>query len=143
MYIEKKLLFNLFGLFRVYYRYTVYYRENFDVNAPKMILYYTDVSSYMLPLIIEELCDKYYSKLTALSSGVKEVEAVPEPSREPLDIYQCRHCKSIYDKAFGEPNMQIPLGTPFAQLPADFRCTLCEAPKEDFVRVDDFVIAQV
>jgi rubredoxin len=36
----------------------------------------------------------------------------------------------VYDPAFGEG--VIPPGVPFADLPAEYTCSLCDAPKSEF-----------
>lgn len=47
--------------------------------------------------------------------------------------YVCRFCGHLYDPALGDPANDVPAGTPFAELPADWRCPECGAPKGDFV----------
>ncbi|NLG87340.1 MAG: High molecular weight rubredoxin [Firmicutes bacterium] len=47
--------------------------------------------------------------------------------------YQCQVCKYIYDPEQGDPERNIPLGTPFDKLPVDWKCPICGAPKEAFV----------
>ena len=43
----------------------------------------------------------------------------------------------IYDPAVGDPIGRIPSGTPFADLPDDWVCPVCGAPKSEFVRMAD------
>jgi flavin reductase (DIM6/NTAB) family NADH-FMN oxidoreductase RutF/rubredoxin len=47
--------------------------------------------------------------------------------------YQCQVCKYVYDPQQGDPERNIPPGTPFDKLPADWKCPICGAPKEAFV----------
>ena len=58
--------------------------------------------------------------------------AVPETAR-----MECRICWQIYDPAAGDPVAQIPPGTPFANLPQDWRCPTCDGPKDQFLALDD------
>ena len=51
--------------------------------------------------------------------------------------YKCRICGAIYDPAVGDPSRGIPAGTPFAELPDDWRCPLCQMPKSEFDPVED------
>ena len=46
--------------------------------------------------------------------------------------YQCRWCGYVYDPAKGESQRNTPAGTPFEDLPEDWRCPDCRAPKADF-----------
>lgn len=55
--------------------------------------------------------------------------------REKSEKYQCTDCGYIYDPDQGDPENGIPAGTPFAELPDDWVCPVCGAPKSEFVRV--------
>ncbi len=46
--------------------------------------------------------------------------------------YKCSVCGWIYDPAVGDPKHGIAPGTPFEELPADWHCPRCGAPKEKF-----------
>jgi rubredoxin len=50
---------------------------------------------------------------------------------------ECGICWHVYDPAEGDSVWQIPAGTPFAQLPADWRCPNCDADPSKFMRVRD------
>jgi rubredoxin len=41
----------------------------------------------------------------------------------------------VYDENTGDPENGIDLGTRFQQLPGNYTCSVCDAPKEDFVAV--------
>jgi rubredoxin len=46
--------------------------------------------------------------------------------------YVCNVCGYVYDPAEGDPEHDIPAGTPFEQLPADWTCPVCGASKDEF-----------
>nr|WP_211213523.1 rubredoxin [Solimonas variicoloris] len=46
-------------------------------------------------------------------------------------------CWWVYDPAEGDPVWQIAPGTPFAQLPAHWRCPRCDGDAEQFMVLDD------
>lgn len=46
---------------------------------------------------------------------------------------ECGICWWVYDPAEGDDVQQVPAGTPFAALPADWNCPNCEAPKSRFM----------
>ena len=54
-----------------------------------------------------------------------------------LKKYRCKICGWIYDEAKGDPDNGIAPGTRFEDLPAEFVCPLCGAPKEEYEVVED------
>jgi rubredoxin len=51
----------------------------------------------------------------------------------PLDHrHQCVSCLSMYDPAYGDLSQGVEIGTAFKNLPAEFCCELCDAPKSTF-----------
>jgi rubredoxin len=46
-----------------------------------------------------------------------------------MQKYQCQICGHIYDPERGDPVTGIVPGTPFEDLPADWVCPECGAPK--------------
>ncbi|HQT37935.1 MAG TPA: rubredoxin [Acidocella sp.] len=53
-----------------------------------------------------------------------------------LAQFECRICWTIYDPAIGDDVAQIEPGTPFTELPEDWCCPVCEAPKAQFLLID-------
>ena len=51
---------------------------------------------------------------------------------EPV-LTECRICWHRYDPATGDELGQIPAGTPFADLPDDWRCPECDADKGHYL----------
>lgn len=49
-----------------------------------------------------------------------------------MDKYKCLVCGYIYDPEKGDTDHGVFPGTPFAQLPDDWVCPECGAPKEQF-----------
>jgi rubredoxin len=46
---------------------------------------------------------------------------------------ECKICWWVYDPAQGDPVWQISPGTPFANLPAHWRCPECDGDAEQFM----------
>ena len=46
--------------------------------------------------------------------------------------YLCDICGYEYDTAVGDPDNGIPAGTAFKDLPDDWECPICGAPKDSF-----------
>lgn len=49
-----------------------------------------------------------------------------------MTLYVCNACGYIYDPAEGDPDSGIPAGTAFEDLPEDWVCPVCGAPKDEF-----------
>lgn len=49
--------------------------------------------------------------------------------------YKCLVCGYIYDPEKGDPEGGIKPGTPFDQLPADWKCPICGAGKDQFEKI--------
>jgi rubredoxin len=49
-----------------------------------------------------------------------------------MDKWECSVCGYIYDPELGDPEHNIPAGTPFEQLPEDWGCPVCGASKDKF-----------
>jgi rubredoxin len=49
--------------------------------------------------------------------------------------YQCGICGYLYEQANGDPEANIPPGTGFEDLPADWVCPICGAAKDQFTAV--------
>jgi rubredoxin len=58
-----------------------------------------------------------------------------DPDSDPAEAarMECRICWHVYDPAEGDELGQVPAGTPFAALPADWRCPRCDAARELFL----------
>lgn len=50
---------------------------------------------------------------------------------------ECRICWYVYDPAAGDPDSQVPPGTPFLELPEYWRCPQCDAEPNAFLPVSD------
>jgi rubredoxin len=52
-----------------------------------------------------------------------------------LDRYECRACGYVYEPAKGDNKHNISPGTPFAELPINWRCPVCGAAKKAFSNI--------
>ena len=53
-----------------------------------------------------------------------------------MQKYVCTVCGYIYDPAQGDPDNGVAPGTLFEELPDDWECPTCGAPKSDFERME-------
>lgn len=49
-----------------------------------------------------------------------------------MQKWRCTICGYIYDPAEGDPDSDVPPGTAWEDLPEDWVCPQCGAPKEEF-----------
>jgi rubredoxin len=49
--------------------------------------------------------------------------------------YQCSVCLWVYDPKVGDPDGGIAPGTPFEELPDDWKCPVCGAAKSEFEKL--------
>ena len=54
-----------------------------------------------------------------------------------MQKYRCTVCDWVYDPHVGDPEHNIPAGTPFEELPDDWVCPICFVGKEDFELCDE------
>ena len=54
------------------------------------------------------------------------------PGKEIAMKYVCKLCGYVYDPAVGDPDGNIAAGTKFEDLPDDWVCPTCGAPKSSF-----------
>ncbi|BAU63968.1 putative rubredoxin [Stanieria sp. NIES-3757] len=53
-----------------------------------------------------------------------------------MQKYQCTACQYIYDPEQGDPDSDIPPGTPFEDIPDDWYCPQCGVDKSMFEPID-------
>jgi rubredoxin len=51
-----------------------------------------------------------------------------------MDKWECTVCGYIYNPELGDPKHNIPPQTPFEQLPDNWVCPVCLAPKKQFIK---------
>lgn len=110
--------------------YNVLHFKNFDPNTQVYQMYAQDVDKIELPGLLMELSKKYFGQLGSISVPTKKkVKANPE---EPSEVYQCNSCFTIYDPFYGDFKRNVKAGTSFEELPENYSCPVCEAPKSSF-----------
>jgi flavin reductase (DIM6/NTAB) family NADH-FMN oxidoreductase RutF/rubredoxin len=69
---------------------------------------------------------------TYIAPQAKQPPKAAKAPKAALRKYVCQVCGYIYDPATGDPERGIPPGTAFEDLPKDWTCPLCGAPKTKF-----------
>ncbi len=123
--------------------YDILYTQNFNPNSSNYILFREAVKKEHLDTYLISVCKYYYEMLSEETNDtvIDFTSPVDEPGTEiPGIVYQCPHCLTIYDEAEGDQSAKIQVGTVFADLPDTYCCSLCEAPKEDFIAIEKTLI---
>lgn len=95
-----------------------YYREKYKMLAPKNAPTYVEK---------EKLDNEVVPELETKSEPVPVVESKSESSE-----HTCTICGFQYNQEEGDPALGIAPGTPFEDLPDDYKCPICNAGKDYF-----------
>jgi flavin reductase (DIM6/NTAB) family NADH-FMN oxidoreductase RutF/rubredoxin len=98
-----------------------YYREKYKMLAPKNAPTYVD----------KEILDKEVVPEAETKTEQKEEAIVKEPGGDHSS-FTCSICGFEYNPEEGDPALGIPPGTPFEDLPDDYKCPICNAGKDYF-----------
>ncbi|MDY6911393.1 MAG: rubredoxin, partial [Chloroflexota bacterium] len=84
----------------------------------------------------EPMTYAYYHQVKR-GSTPKTAPSYIEKKKEEIkmDKYECNVCGYVYDPEIGDPENNVPPGTPFENLPEDWECPVCGASKEEFQKV--------
>ena len=80
---------------------------------------------------------------TAIAAKLVEVRKAGEEMTKKLaekpaaKSWKCLVCGHIYEPEKGDPEHGIPPGTRFEDLPNDWTCPLCNAPKAQFEEINE------
>jgi len=113
-------------------KYDIYHAKDFNDNTKEYELYKKGISKKELPKKLYKLCLDY-SKYISKKRKLNDFEDAPAIKEEFNDgVHQCNDCMTVYDPQYGDPDNGILPGTPFAELPSSYTCSLCGAEKERF-----------
>lgn len=84
----------------------------------------------------EPLTYDYYSEVKRGPTSKKAPLYIEQITVIRAEKYQCRRCGYIYDPEVGDPDSNIPPGTPFELLPDDWKCPICGATKKYFDKIE-------
>ena len=116
--------------------YEVLHTADFNPNSKNYVSFKKRVKKDSLVHDLIELCNSYYqlsqSKTKIIPTLVSEVEDLPVSANL---LYQCKHCFTVYDQAYGDALNSVAIGTDFADIDT-YACPVCEADKDCFELVE-------
>lgn len=127
--IEKNKAPESVGKFSIRDTYNLLYAKNFDPNTREYILHVQDVDKLELPGLLMELSQLYFEKLGSIPE--KPIKSIIKDTYTEK-VHQCSECMTMYNEIYGDITQGVPPNTPFKNLPSDYICSLCEAPKSSF-----------
>jgi len=121
-------------------RYDILHTRDFNANTKEHILYREGLEKENLGAYLVSLCKYFYelqSKDDLPSPEMADLEREQAPRQgisgpEKQEIFQCRHCLTLYNVKYGDPVNGEPAGRRFGDTAADYECPVCGGPKEDF-----------
>jgi rubredoxin len=123
--------------------FDILHTHDFNPNAKDYVTYKEKVNRNSLGQCLIELCTYFYGLLIDdnLLLPTLPLEADDKKTdKETHHIYQCKHCFSIYDKAYGDVVNNIPPGTDFETL-TNYACPVCESSADSFISIENKAIS--
>ncbi len=122
-------------------RFEILYTADFNPNTASLIQFRKDVEKEHVGTYLVSLCKYFYER----ESDVKSLFLEPfdncanmqKEQQVVKEVYQCKHCFSVYEEVPGDIENNIAPGTSFNDLPEFYQCSLCAAGKADFIRVSE------
>jgi len=134
--VRRRPLLTVAGI-ELFFVYDILCAQDFNPNARTGFVFSSGNPKVLLAEQLRRAILLYYRQqldsITASEKAATPKKEMPAAGEQKAEVYQCKHCLTVYDETFGEPANGIPPGTSFAALPASYCCPLCEAEKSDFV----------
>lgn len=135
--IRKRPLLRI-GQLPLFSVYDLYYTENFNPNSRALVLFEKGLFKIHLPAQLERLCRRFNNQRSrdTLKTMLSEPDEAKTAVKAVKTAHQCPDCLTIYDPEFGDILGDIPPGTAFEDLPAEYCCPTCDSGKPTFVAVE-------
>jgi rubredoxin len=136
--VRKRPLLSI-GKWGFFHLYDILIAKDFNPNERTGVVFSRSNFKILLPEQMRRALLTFYThqskQVTLPANRIAKKEAPAKRVKEEY-VHQCKHCLSLYDESSGEPENGIKPGTAFEQLPGDYVCSLCEAAKEDLVKIE-------
>lgn len=135
--VRRRPLFTI-GSIGMFFVYDILCAQDFNPNERTGFVFSSNNPRFLLAEQLRRAILLYYKQqlnniVAQEKASVPKKEVVPT-KETTTQVFQCKHCLTVYDESFGEPENGIPKGTTFQSLPSVYCCPLCEAEKSEFVR---------
>jgi len=136
--IRKRPLIRL-GQLALFSVYDLYYTQDFNPNSRTYHMAEKGLLKMHVPNQLNRLCRKFNARRSQERVETVRVEKERTESALPADttvVHQCIHCFTVYDAHYGDARRGISAGTAFHDLPEDYTCSTCDAPKLEMHEVE-------
>jgi len=136
--IRKRHLINFLGI-TLFPVYDILCAKDFNPNERTGEIFSSGNPGIILPEQVRRAVIQFYKhRLNTIKNDNQKYVAPQEEAvkKETEFFYQCMNCLTIYNERMGEEENNIAAGTPFAALPENYCCPLCEEKKDTFIRVN-------
>lgn len=113
--------------------FNILYSKDFNPNSIDYITYASDVEREDLAPLLMEISKLYYEQLDYSPANTAHQ---PISEEQPLLVHQCKNCLTIYSEQYSNPDPDMKKSLPFDELPQDYRCPVCDAPKSDYITTE-------
>jgi rubredoxin len=136
--VRRKPLLKILGV-EMLHVYDILCAQDFNPNERTGFIFSRNNPKFLLGEQLRRSVLAFYNS-RAKKHVIKEKQIVPKKgavNKAPVEyVHQCKHCLTVYEQATGDIENGIAANTAFNLLPDDYCCSLCEAPKTDFVRIE-------
>jgi rubredoxin len=136
--IRKRYLIRGFGV-KLFAVYDILCAKNFNPNERTGFVFSKGNPKSLLPEQLRRAVIKFYqSRLPHLRTEqlIQEVKSEKPKQGQMKFLYQCVACFTVYDEQLGDVSQGITAGTPYAHLPEDYTCQLCDNLKSTFKKIE-------
>jgi rubredoxin len=136
--IRRRSILTIAGI-ELLHVYDILCAKDFNPNERTGFVFSSGNPKFLLAEQLRRAIFSFYKKLSHDHDHIKVVKTPSQKPGKPTQIeyvHQCKECLTVYEDKTGEPSNRIPAGTAFRDLPQDYCCSLCENPKNDFVKVE-------
>ncbi len=136
--VKRKPLLKIFG-WGFFHVYDILCAEDFNPNERTGSVFSRNNPKFLLAEQLHRSILAFQQNRAGKTKAAQKVIPVKKETEKnavAVYVHQCRHCLTVYDETIGEPENNIPAGVNFELLPDDYSCSLCEAEKEAFVKIE-------
>ena len=125
--------------------YNIFFREDFNPIKQNFKVYKKLVLKSNLAETIKEVVDQYHDKAYKIAANfipkkAQTVEKLQATEEKIRFVHRCKSCFTIYYPEYGDMNVEQ--GTSFENLASDYCCSICDAPKSEFEKVNMSIFAE-
>lgn len=114
--------------------YNILYSKDFNPNSSEYFTYVKNATKEVLAALLIELSHMFYDQLEEVSSAPEKTNKVKKVISH--DLHQCTKCLTVYDEEYGDNAADVQPGVKFSELPNQYSCPTCGAPKSSFDKVE-------